>query len=118
VAEVELVRRKAKGRKRRKDEGRRRGEYRQVCSTARAPLAFSCCRFPGGRDGGVVARDHDGADLSSQGGPLHRARLGRQRLDDQGLEGVGSAPQEFAKTIEDESALNKKLTVAMGIVPQ
>jgi tripartite-type tricarboxylate transporter receptor subunit TctC len=42
----------------------------------------------------------------------------RQRLEDQGLEGIGSTPQEFAKIIEDEFALNKKLTASMGIVPQ
>jgi tripartite-type tricarboxylate transporter receptor subunit TctC len=42
----------------------------------------------------------------------------RQRLEDQGLEGVGSSPQEFAKVIEEEFALNRKLTAAMGIVPQ
>jgi tripartite-type tricarboxylate transporter receptor subunit TctC len=42
----------------------------------------------------------------------------KQRLDDQGLEGVGSTPQEFAKVIEDEFALNKKLTASMGIAPQ
>ena len=42
----------------------------------------------------------------------------RQKLEEQGLEGVGSSPQELAKTIEEEFALNKKLTAAMGIVPQ
>jgi tripartite-type tricarboxylate transporter receptor subunit TctC len=42
----------------------------------------------------------------------------RQKLEDQGLEGVGSTPQELAKTIDDEFALNKKLTAAMGIKPQ
>ena len=42
----------------------------------------------------------------------------KQRLDDQGLEGVGSTPQDFAKVIEDEFALNKKLTASMGIAPQ
>jgi tripartite-type tricarboxylate transporter receptor subunit TctC len=42
----------------------------------------------------------------------------RQRLEEQGLEGVGSSPQEFAKIIDEEFALNKKLTAAMKIVPQ
>jgi tripartite-type tricarboxylate transporter receptor subunit TctC len=42
----------------------------------------------------------------------------RQRLEEQGLEGVGSTTAEFAKIIEEEFALNKKLTASMGIVPQ
>jgi tripartite-type tricarboxylate transporter receptor subunit TctC len=42
----------------------------------------------------------------------------RQRFDEQGLEGVGSTTEEFAKVIEEEFALNKKLTAVMGIVPQ
>jgi tripartite-type tricarboxylate transporter receptor subunit TctC len=42
----------------------------------------------------------------------------RQKLEEQGLEGVGSTPQELAKTIDEEFALNKKLTAAMGIKPQ
>ena len=42
----------------------------------------------------------------------------KQRFDDQGLYGVGSTPQEFAKVVDDEFALNKKLATVMGIVPQ
>lgn len=42
----------------------------------------------------------------------------RQRYDEQGLEGVGSTPEELARVLEDEFALNKKLTASMGIVPQ
>ena len=42
----------------------------------------------------------------------------RQRFDEQGLEGVGSTTEEFAKVIEEEFALNKKLTAVMGIEPQ
>jgi tripartite-type tricarboxylate transporter receptor subunit TctC len=42
----------------------------------------------------------------------------KQRFDDQGLYGVGSTPQEFAKAIDDEFALNGKLTAVMGIVAQ
>ena len=42
----------------------------------------------------------------------------RQRLEEQGLEGVGSSPQELAKIIDEEFALNKKLTATMGIVRQ
>lgn len=42
----------------------------------------------------------------------------KQRLEDEGLEGVGSTPEELARVTDDEFALNKKLTAAMGIVPQ
>ena len=42
----------------------------------------------------------------------------RQRFIDQGLEGVGSTTEEFAKVVDDEFALYKKLTAVMGIVPQ
>ncbi len=42
----------------------------------------------------------------------------QRKLEEQGLEGVGSTPQELAKIIDEEFALNKKLTAAMGIVPQ
>ena len=42
----------------------------------------------------------------------------RKRLDEQGLEGVGSTAQELVKATEEELALNKTLTAAMGIVPQ
>ncbi len=42
----------------------------------------------------------------------------RQLLADQGLEGVGSTPEELARVTDDEFALNRRLTAAMGIVPQ
>ena len=42
----------------------------------------------------------------------------RERLEEQGLEGVGSTAEELVKVTEDEFALNKKLTAAIGIVPQ
>ena len=41
-----------------------------------------------------------------------------RRFEEQGLEGWSSTPQEFAKLIDDEMELNRKLTAAMGIVPQ
>ena len=68
--------------------------------------------FPGGTPAAYVNRVY-GEIAKAVGDPV----VGK-RLDDQGLGGVGSTPQEFAKTIEDEFALNKKLTAAMGIVPQ
>jgi len=46
------------------------------------------------------------------------ASVVKQRFDDQGLYGVGSTAQEFQKVIDDEFALNQKLTTVMGIVPQ
>lgn len=42
----------------------------------------------------------------------------RRRLDEQGLDGVGSTPQEFARTISEEMAMNRELTARIGIVPQ
>lgn len=40
----------------------------------------------------------------------------RRRLDEQGLDGIGSTPQEPARTVTEEMALNKALTARMGIV--
>jgi tripartite-type tricarboxylate transporter receptor subunit TctC len=68
--------------------------------------------FPAGTPGTYVNRIHSEV-LKAVHDPIVR-----QRLDDQGLEGIGSTPQEFARIIEDEFALNKKLTASMGIVPQ
>ena len=42
----------------------------------------------------------------------------RRRLDEQGLDGVGSTPQELARTVTEEMAMNKDLTARIGIVPQ
>jgi tripartite-type tricarboxylate transporter receptor subunit TctC len=41
-----------------------------------------------------------------------------QKFDSQGLELVGSTPQELAKLTEEEFALNKKLTQSMGIIAE
>ena len=68
--------------------------------------------FPAGTPGAYVSRIHSEV-VKALSDPVVK-----QRLDDQGLYGVGSTPQEFAKVIEDEFALNKKLTASMGIVPQ
>ncbi|MGZ5172928.1 MAG: tripartite tricarboxylate transporter substrate-binding protein [Burkholderiales bacterium] len=68
--------------------------------------------FPAGTLGAYVNR------IQSEVVKALEDPLVKQRLDDQGLEGVGSTPQAFAKVIEDEFALNKKLTASMGIVPQ
>ena len=42
----------------------------------------------------------------------------RRRLDEQGLDVIGSTPQELARTVTDEMAMNKELTARIGIVAQ
>lgn len=68
--------------------------------------------FPAGTPRAYVSR------IQSEVAKAVKDPLVRQRLEEQGLEGVGSTTDEFAKAIEEEFALNKKLTASMGIVPQ
>ncbi len=68
--------------------------------------------FPAGTPGAYVSR------MQSEVARAVKDPTVRQRLEEQGLEGVGSTPQELIKVTEDEFALNKKLTTAMGIAPQ
>jgi tripartite-type tricarboxylate transporter receptor subunit TctC len=68
--------------------------------------------FPAGTPAEYVSR------IQSEVAKVVKDPAVRQKLEDQGLEGIGSTPQEFAKVIDEEFALNKKLTAAMGIVPQ
>ena len=68
--------------------------------------------FPAGTPAEYVAR------VQSEVARVVKDPVVRQKLEEQGLEGVGSTPQELAKTIDEEIALNKKLTAAMGIKPQ
>ncbi|MGZ8198391.1 MAG: tripartite tricarboxylate transporter substrate-binding protein, partial [Burkholderiales bacterium] len=68
--------------------------------------------FPAGTPAAYIARIQNEV-VKALADPLVR-----QRLDEQGLYGVGSTPQEFAKVVDDEFALNRKLTAVMGIVPQ
>jgi tripartite-type tricarboxylate transporter receptor subunit TctC len=42
----------------------------------------------------------------------------RRRLDEQGLDAIGSTPQELARAVAEEMAMNKDLTARIGIVPQ
>ena len=42
----------------------------------------------------------------------------RRRLDEQGLDAIGSSPQELARAVTEEMAMNKDLTARIGIVPQ
>lgn len=68
--------------------------------------------FPGGTPHEYVAR------IQSEVAKAVQDPVVKQRFDEQGLEGVGSTPEEFARVMQDEFALNKKLTANMGIVPQ
>lgn len=68
--------------------------------------------FPAGTPQAYVSRIH-GEVVKALQDPATR-----QRLDDQGLEGVGSTPEEFAKVIDADFALNKRLTALMGIKPE
>ncbi len=68
--------------------------------------------FPAGTPAEYVAR------VQSEVAKAVKDPVVRQKLEEQGLEGVGSSPQELSKTIDEEIALNKKLTAAMGIKPQ
>lgn len=68
--------------------------------------------FPAGTPSAYVSR------MQSEVAKAVKDPTVRQRLEEQGLEGVGSTPEELVKVTEDEFALNKKLTAAMGIVPQ
>lgn len=68
--------------------------------------------FPAGTPAEYVAR------VQSEVARAVKDPAVRQKLEEQGLEGVGSSPQELSKTIDEEIALNKKLTAAMGIKPQ
>lgn len=42
----------------------------------------------------------------------------RRRLDEQGLDGIGSSPQELTRAVIEDMAMNKELTARIGIVPQ
>jgi tripartite-type tricarboxylate transporter receptor subunit TctC len=68
--------------------------------------------FPAGTPAEYVTR------IQSEVAKVVKDPAVRQKLEGQGLDGVGSSPQEFAKIIDEEFALNKKLTAAMGIMPQ
>jgi tripartite-type tricarboxylate transporter receptor subunit TctC len=68
--------------------------------------------FPGETPAACLARIHSEV-VKALADPVVK-----QRFDDQGLYGVGSTAQEFQKVIDDEFALNQKLTTVMGIVPQ
>jgi Uncharacterized protein conserved in bacteria len=68
--------------------------------------------FPAGTPAACLARIHSEV-VKALADPVVK-----QRFDDQGLYGVGSTAQEFQKVIDDEFALNQKLTTVMGIVPQ
>ena len=68
--------------------------------------------FPAGTPAEYVAR------IQSEVAKAVKDSVVTQRFEDQGLEGVGSTTADFAKVIDEEFALYKKLTAVMGIVPQ
>jgi tripartite-type tricarboxylate transporter receptor subunit TctC len=68
--------------------------------------------FPAGTPAAYVSR------LQSEVARAVRDPAVMQALAEQGLEGVGSSPEELARVTDEEFALNRKLTAAMGIVPQ
>ena len=68
--------------------------------------------FPAGTPAAIIQRMRD--DVAA----AMKDPLVRRRLDEQGLEGIGSTPQELARTVAEEMVMNKELTARIGIVPQ
>ena len=68
--------------------------------------------FPAGTPAAYVQRMRDDVAAAMKDPAV------RRRLDEQGLEGIGSTPQELARTVTDEMAMNKELTARIGIVAQ
>ncbi len=68
--------------------------------------------FPAGTPAAFVQRMRDDVAAAVKDPTV------RRRLDEQGLDGIGSTPQELGRTVVEEMALNKELTARIGIVPQ
>ena len=68
--------------------------------------------FPTGTPPAFVKRMHN--DIAA----AVKDQAVRKRLDEQGLDGIGSTPQALARTVTDDMAMNKDLTARIGIVPQ
>lgn len=68
--------------------------------------------FPAGTPQTIVQRMRDDVADAVKDPSVQR------RLDEQGLDGIGSTPQELARTVSEEMAMNKELTARIGIVPQ
>ncbi len=68
--------------------------------------------FPAGTPAAYVKRVRDDVAAAVKDPAV------RKRLDEQGLDGIGSTPNELARIVSDELAMNKDLTARIGIVPQ
>ena len=68
--------------------------------------------FPAGTPPAYVRRMRDDITAAVKDATV------RRRLDEQGLDAIGSTPQELARTVTDEMAMNKELTARIGIVAQ
>ena len=68
--------------------------------------------FSGGTARGIVQRTH--AEVAKF---LASAEV-RRRLDELGLVGVGSTPDDFARFIAEDIALNKSIVARVGLQPQ
>ena len=68
--------------------------------------------FPAGTSAAFVQRMRD--DVAA----VMKDPSVRRRLDEQGLDGIGSAPRELARTVNEEMEMNKEITARIGIVPQ
>ncbi len=68
--------------------------------------------FPAGTPPAIVQRMRDDVAAAMKDPSV------RRRLDEQGLDGIGSTPQELGRTVAEEMAMNKELTARIGIVPQ
>ena len=68
--------------------------------------------FPAGTPQALVQRMRDDVAAAVKDTSV------RRRLDEQGLDGIGSTPQELARTVSEEMAMNRELTARIGIVPQ
>jgi tripartite-type tricarboxylate transporter receptor subunit TctC len=68
--------------------------------------------FPAGTSAAFVQRMRDDVAAAMKDPSV------RRRLDEQGLDGIGSTPRELARTVNEEMEMNKELTARIGIVPQ
>lgn len=68
--------------------------------------------FPAGTPVALVQRMRDDVSAAVKDAAV------RKRLDEQGLEGIGSTPGALGRAVTEEMAMNKELTARLGIVPQ
>lgn len=68
--------------------------------------------FPAGTPVALVQRMRDDVSAAVKDAAV------RKRLDEQGLEGIGSTPGALGRAVTEEMAMNKELTARLGIEPQ